>query len=309
MQVKNQKNSDSSRRLLLSLAVTCLLFLAEIIGGILSNSLALLSDAGHVLTDGFALALSFIAIIISRRPTDWRATFGYQRIGILAALINGASLIIIAFFIAVEAYQRLQSPPDIDVGLMLTVAAGGLIGNLLMAWLLHGEHNDLNVRSAWLHVVGDTLSSVGVIAAGIIIYCTGWSVIDPIISAAVCLMILISGARVVKDALWIFLDLTPAGFHPEDIAARLSDIQGIRDIHDVHVWAISHGVPAFSAHIRINDQKISDADAIRHEIEHRLEHIGISHTVIQLECADCGANGLYCEQKGADGNISHGHCH
>jgi cobalt-zinc-cadmium efflux system protein len=297
------------KRLLCSLAITVVLFAAEAAGGWLSNSLALLSDAGHVLTDGFALVLSLIAVIISRRPTDWRATFGYQRIGILAALINGASLIIISFFIAVEAYQRVQSPPDIDVGLMLIVATGGLIGNLLMAWLLHGEHNDLNVRSAWLHVVGDTLSSVGVIAAGIIIYFTGWGLIDPIISAAVCIMILISGVRVVKDALWIFLDLTPAGFHPEEIAAKLSDIPGIKDIHDVHVWAISHGIPAFSAHIRINDRKISEADAVRLEIEHRLEHMGISHTVIQLECADCGANGLYCEQKGASGIANHGYCH
>jgi cobalt-zinc-cadmium efflux system protein len=297
------------KKLIWSLAVTVLLFAAEAVGGVLSNSLALLSDAGHVLTDGFALALSLIAIAISRRPTDWRATFGYQRIGILAALINGASLIIIAFFIAAEAYQRLQAPPDIDVRIMLIIATGGLIGNLVMAWLLHGEHNDLNVRSAWLHVVGDTLSSIGVIAAGVIIHFTGWSAIDPIISALVCIMILISGTRVVKDALWIFLDLTPAGFHPEEVAKQLSNIPGIRDIHDVHIWSISHGIPAFSAHVRVNDQRISEADAVRHEIEHRLEQIGISHTVIQLECADCGANGIYCEQKGANGNVSHGHCH
>jgi cobalt-zinc-cadmium efflux system protein len=299
----------SEKRLIWSLAVTVLLFAAEAVGGVLSNSLALLSDAGHVLTDGFALALSLIAIAIGRRPTDWRATFGYQRIGILAALINGASLIIIAFFIAFEAYERLQAPPDIDVSVMLVIASAGLIGNLLMAWLLHGEHHDLNVRSAWLHVIGDTLSSAGVIAAGVIIYFTGWRAIDPIISALVCVMILISGARVVKEALWIFLELAPAGFHPEEIARQLSDISGIMDIHDLHIWSISHKIPAFSAHVRVCDQKISEADTIRHEIEHRLEHLGIGHTVIQIECADCGSNGLYCEQKGAAANSTHNHCH
>jgi cobalt-zinc-cadmium efflux system protein len=299
----------SQKRLIWSLAVTVLLFAAEAVGGILSNSLALLSDAGHVLTDGFALALSLIAIAIGRRPTDWRATFGYQRVGILAALINGASLIIIAFFIAVEAYHRLQAPPDINVGMMLIVAAGGLVGNLVMAWLLHGEHQDLNVRSAWLHVMGDTLSSVGVIAAGMIIYFTGWGAIDPIISAFVCVMILVSGASVVKEALWIFLELTPAGFHPEEVARQLSDIPGISDIHDLHLWSISHRIPAFSAHVRINDQKISEADTIRHEIERRLALMGIGHAVIQMECVSCDSSGFYCDQKGTDGSDLNKHCH
>jgi cobalt-zinc-cadmium efflux system protein len=298
----------SQKRLIWSLAVTVLLFAAEAVGGILSNSLALLSDAGHVLTDGFALALSFIAIAIGRRPTDWRATFGYQRIGILAALINGASLIIIAFFIAVEAYQRLQSPPEINVRMMLIIAAGGLIGNLLMAWLLHGEHHDLNVRSAWLHVIGDTLSSVGVIIAGVIIYFTGWRAIDPIISVLLCVVILISGARVVKEALWIFLELTPAGFHPEEIAGKLSDIPGITDIHDLHLWSISHAIPAFSAHVRVNDQKISEADTIRIEIERRLALMGIGHAVIQMECVACDSSGFYCDQKGTNGSGLNNHC-
>jgi len=300
---------NSQSRLIWSLAVTILLFVAEAVGGILSNSLALLSDAAHVLTDGFALALSLIAIIIAQRPTDWRATFGYQRIGILAALINGASLIIIAFFIAYEAYERFKYPPVIDAGLMLVIATAGLVGNVVMAWLLHGEHHDLNVRSAWLHVIGDTLSSVGVIVAGLVIYFTGWRAIDPIISALLCVVILISGARVVKEALWIFLELTPAGFHPEDVAQRLSDISGVVDIHDLHLWSISHRIPAFSAHVRVCDQKISEADAIRHEIEHRLEHMGIGHTVIQIECADCGANGLYCVQNGSAAKSPHTHCH
>jgi cobalt-zinc-cadmium efflux system protein len=298
----------SQKRLIWSLAVTVLLFAAEAIGGILSKSLALLSDAAHVLTDGFALVLSLIAIVIAKRPTDWRATFGYQRIGILAALINGASLIIIAFFIAYEAYQRFKEPPAIDAQLMLVIAVAGLIGNLVMAWLLHGEHHDLNVRSAWLHVIGDALSSVGVIIAGLVIYFTGWRAIDPIISLVVCVMILISGVRVVREALWIFLELTPAGFHPEDVAQQLSDIPGIIDIHDLHLWSISHRIPAFSAHIRVCDQKLSEADTIRHEIEHRLEHMGIGHTVIQIECADCGSNGLYCERKKGTDSRPHNHC-
>jgi cobalt-zinc-cadmium efflux system protein len=297
------------KRLILTVGITLLILVGEVIGGIVSNSLALLSDAGHVLTDGFALVLSLIAIFIGKRPTDWRATFGYQRVGILAALINGASLVIIAFFIAAEAYQRLQAPPDIDVPVMLIISTAGLLGNLLMALLLHGGHHDLNVRSAWLHVIGDTLSSVGVMAAGVIIYFTGWSLIDPIISAVVCFMILISGTRVVKEALWIFLDLTPAGFHPEEIVRQLSAISGIADIHDIHLRSISHMIPSFSAHVRITEQKMSEADAIRKEIEHRLSHMGIIHTVIQIECADCGSNGLYCKQAVSNGRPVNGHCH
>ena len=167
-------NDKSQQRLILSLIVTFIIFIAEVFGGILSHSLALLSDAGHVLTDAFALGLSLVALLIMKRPSDYRATYGYQRIGLVAALINGVSLVVIALFIFIEAYKRYYAPPEINTSVMLSIAAAGLAGNLIMAWILGHKHHDLNMKSAWLHVLGDTVSSVGVIIAGLIIKFTGW---------------------------------------------------------------------------------------------------------------------------------------
>ena len=287
-------NNNSQRRLVLSLIVLSIIFVVEVIGGIISHSLALLSDAGHVLTDAFALILSLIAAMIMKKKPDYKATYGYQRIGILAALINGVSLVVIAMFIFVEGYKRFKSPPEIDSDIMLAIATAGLIGNLIMAWILGHRHEDLNIKSAWLHVIGDTISSVGVIAAGLIIKLTGWILIDPMVSGVVGIIIISGGIRVIKESLWIFLELSPAGFRADEITESLSRIQGILNIHDVHVWSIGHGIPAFSAHIQIPDQMISEADSIRKKIEHELEYFGIRHSVIQIECAGCDEKGLYC---------------
>ncbi|BCB97059.1 cation efflux family protein [Dissulfurispira thermophila] len=298
----------SIKKLSWALAVTLIIFSGEVIGGILSNSLALLSDAGHVLTDAFALGLSLIASMVMRKVPDYRATYGYQRIGILAALINGVSLVVIAMFIFVEGYKRFKSPPEINSDVMLAIATAGLIGNLVMAWILGHKHDDLNIKSAWLHVIGDTISSAGVIAAGLIIKFTGWLIVDPIVSGFVGVIIIIGGVRVIKESLWIFLELSPAGFKADEIAKVLSKVPGIINIHDVHIWSIGHGIPAFSAHVQIHDQKISEADCIRKEIEHMLLHLGILHSVIQMECAECDKNGLYCTPKTIDA-ADHKHQH
>ena len=209
-------DDKSQKRLFLSLLVTIGILIAEVIGGIMSHSLALLSDAGHVLTDAFALGLSLIALLIMKRPSDNRATYGYQRIGLIAALINGVSLVVIAMFIFLEAYKRFNSPPEINTSVMLFIAAAGLLGNLIMAWILGHKHEDLNMKSAWLHVLGDTISSVGVIVAGVVIKLTGWVLADTIASGIVGVMIIIGGTRVIKETLWILLDLSPVGFHAED---------------------------------------------------------------------------------------------
>ena len=288
---------NSQKRLLLSLAVTIVIFIAEALGGIISQSLALLSDAGHVLTDAFALGLSLIALMIMKRPSDYKATYGYQRIGILAALINGISLVVIAIFIFIEAFNRFYAPPEINSSVMLSIAAAGFAGNLVMAWILGHKHHDLNMKSVWLHVLGDTVSSAGVIIAGLIIKFTGWVLADTIASGIVGCMIIIGGIRVVKEALWIFLELSPLGFNADEISEKLSKIKGVINIHDVHIWSIGHGTPAFSAHVQIHDQKISEADTIRQGIEHLLEHTGIRHSVIQIECAECESSGLYCSVK------------
>ncbi len=282
------------KRLIWSLAVTLVILAGEVVGGLLSNSLALLSDAGHVLTDAFALGLSLVAAMVMKRPSDYRATYGYQRIGLLAALINGVSLVVMAIFIFMEAYARLVSPPAINSSLMLVVATAGLIGNIAMALILSRGHKDLNLQSAWLHVLGDTVSSVGVIAAGFIIKFTGWVLADPLASCLVGVMIIVGGGRVIKEALWIFLELSPAGFHAEEISSLIADIPGVVCVHDVHIWSIGHGIPAFSGHVQVTDQKISEADGVRKEIEHKLSHLGIRHSVIQMECAECEANDTYC---------------
>ena len=248
-----------------------------------------------MLTDAFALGLSLIAAMVMKKPSDFRATYGYQRIGLLAALINGSSLVVIAIFIFIETYHRLHSPPVINSSLMLIIASGGFLGNILMAWILGRGHKDLNLKSAWLHVIGDTLSSAGVIIAGLIMRFTGWMLADPIASGLVGIMIVWGGVRVIKEALWIFLELSPSGFHVEDISAEIARIPGVLCVHDVHIWSIGHGIPAFSGHIQVHDQKISVADRIRTVIEHRLSDLGIKHSVIQMECAECGANGLYCK--------------
>lgn len=297
----------SQQRLILSLIVTFIIFIAEVFGGILSHSLALLSDAGHVLTDAFALGLSLIALLIMKRHSDYKATYGYQRIGLLAALINGISLVVIAIFILIEAYKRFYAQPEIDSSVMLSIAAAGLLGNLVIAWILGHKHHDLNMKSAWLHVLGDTVSSAGVIIAGLIIKFTGWVFVDTIASVIVGCMIIIGGARVIKETLWILLDLSPIGFHPDDLAKAIAGIPGVRNVHDVHVWSIGHGIPAFSGHVQVNDQKISDADNIRKDIERLLSDRGIKHAVIQMECADCCNNNIYCNINAENTHQGHSH--
>jgi cobalt-zinc-cadmium efflux system protein len=278
-----------------SIGVTLVVFAGEVVGGILSNSLALLSDAGHVFTDVFALGLSLIALHIMRRPPNYRATYGYQRIGLLAALINGCTLVLISVFIFIEAYKRFSVPPEIHTGTMFFVAVAGLVGNMIMMWILGKGHKNLNVKSAWLHVVGDTLTSVGVIIGAVVIRLTGWYLIDPIVSVIVGIVIIIGSWPVIKEVLWVFLELSPLNLHAEEISKTLCGMKNVLGVHDVHIWSIGHGIPAFSAHVFVNDVKISETDGIRKEIEEKLSGLGIKHTVLQMECAECQVNGLYCQ--------------
>ena len=297
------------KRLLLSFALTLLILFAEVIGGIVSKSLALLSDAGHMLTDVFALGLSMIAMRIGRKPSDRRATFGYQRIGLLAAVINAVSLIIIAFFVFYESYHRFISPLQIHTTTMLIFAGIGLTGNILIALILGHSHKDLNIKSAWLHVLGDTLSSVGVVISGVIIIYTGWLYADPVASIFIGVIILFSGIRVVKEALMIFLEMTPTGFDLENIARKIAEIPGVMGIHNVHFWSPSHRNVAFSAHIWAQDQKLSEVTGIRKTIEEALMAMDIRHIMLQFECAECETNGLYCQihMEGNGNNDSHQH--
>jgi cobalt-zinc-cadmium efflux system protein len=299
--------AEIQRRLALSFVITLLILLVEVAGGLLSNSLALLSDAGHVLTDAFALGLSLIAARISRRPSDLRATYGYQRVGLLAAVINGVSLVGIALFIFIESYERFLSPPGINTPLMLVVAAGGLLANVAMAFILGRGHKDLNIKSAWLHVLGDTLSSLGVVASGIVIYYTGWLYADPIAGVVIGVIIISGGVRVIKESMAIFLDLAPKGYNVETIASKLSEMSGVLGIHDVHIRSVAHGRIHFSAHIWVHDQRLSELAGVREEIEGKLREMGISHIMLQFECAECETRGLYCQVHEEDISDPHSH--
>lgn len=295
---------SSTKRLFITLIITFLIFFVELIGGIFSNSLALLSDAGHVFTDSLAIILSLIASIIVKRPSGKKATYGYQKIGILAAFINGVSLIVIAVLIFFEGYRRLLDPPVINSSVMLTVAFFGFLGNLVMALILGHKHEDLNIKSAWLHVIGDTISSAGVILAGLIIKYTQWLIIDPIISWLVGFIIIYGGIRVLKDSLFIFLDFVPKGLEVNEIIDKIRNINGISDIHDVHIWSIGYGIPAFSAHVVVDVTLLYEADKIRNKIEEELEKMGIKHSVIQMESYRCDKKSFYCELRKS---LSHRH--
>jgi cobalt-zinc-cadmium efflux system protein len=295
------------KRLFLTFSITLLIFSAEVIGGLLSNSLALLSDAGHVLTDAFALGLSLIAAQISKRPSDYRATYGYQRVGLLAAVINGLSLFCISVFIFVESYQRFISPPPINISVMLPIAIGGLIGNIVMVFILGHGHHDLNIKSAWLHVLGDTLSSIGVIISGVILYLTGWTYADPVAGFLIGIIILSGGIRVVKEATSIFLELVPKGFDVEDIAKRIAELPEVMGIHDIHIWSLTHKRVSFSAHIWVHDQRLSELQPLRNKIEVLLRELKISHILLQFECAECESNGLYCQLHTEEEQNTHHH--
>lgn len=284
-----------SDRLRKTLFISASIFLAECTGGLISNSLALLSDAGHVLTDTFAIGLSLIAAEISKRPADFRATYGYHRFGLMAALINGISLVGISVYIFYESYKRALSPEEIDLTIMLPVAFLGFLGNLIMTFILRKGHEDLNLKSAWLHVLGDTISSAAVILSGFLINLTGLKIIDTVTGILIGLVIIFGGIRVIKEALHIFLELTPPGFETEEIIREIKDIKGVLDIHDVHLWAITKGQVAFSCHVYVKDQKLSDLECIKKEIEKRLRNKGVNHIIVQFECQGCEEAQLYCK--------------
>lgn len=286
------------KRLAFTLLVTLVIMAAELAGGYLSNSLALLSDAGHMVTDALAIMLGLAATIISRKPSDRRATFGYERVGHLAALINGLSLLIIAVVIFYEAYERFMAPPAVDIRVMITIAAVGLAGNAAMVFIVGHGHDDLTLKSVWLHVLGDTLSSVGVIVSGLIIYLTHWTYADPIASVLIGGVIIWGGIRLVRDTVAIFLNLTPTGFDVEKIAADIARMPDVIDVHDVHLWPLAHNQIAFSAHILVDDKMLREAEATKKNIEALLREAGVHHSTLQIECscADCDPN-LFCAIK------------
>jgi cobalt-zinc-cadmium efflux system protein len=289
-------DQHTEQRLLLALALTGLILLLEVAGGLWTGSLALLSDAAHILLDVLALALSYVALRVSARPADDRYTYGFHRVRVLAALANGALLVLVAFGIFREAWLRLQDPAPVLAGAMLTVAVIGLIVNLIVMRVLGDhDHSDLNVHSAFLHVLGDTLSSVGVIAAGVLIFFTGWTWVDPLASVLIGIVIVVGSTRLLRSALHILAEGVPEGLTAREVAAAIKDVPHVAEVHDLHVWTVSPGYAALSAHVVLSDRSLAEAQSVQEDLKRvLLEKFGIHHTTIQFECVNCGQGTLTC---------------
>lgn len=264
------------------LGLTALFMLAEVVGGIVSNSLALLADAGHMFTDVGAIGLSLLAMRWAQRPPSPEKTYGYVRLEILAALVNGATLLVIAGFIVWEAWKRLHAPLEVDGPIMLGVAAVGLVVNLVGAFLLHGHaHDNLNVRGAYLHVLGDLLGSVGAIGAGLIILFTGWTPADPIVSVFIAVLLLVGAWRLVKEATDVLLEAAPSHIDVSEVLDDLRRVEGLDDVHDLHVWTLTSGFVALSGHGVIDEPE--RLRPVLEEIRERARAHGIEHVTFQLE--------------------------
>ena len=289
-------SSVGSRPLKTVLAIVLVVMAAEVIGGILSNSLALLSDAGHMLVDALALGLSLFAITIARRPATPTKTYGYHRVEIMAALANGTTLILVSLYIFYEAYHRFLDPPAVQTPLMLLVATIGLIANLTGILLLRKvSRSNLNIRAAFWHIIGDTISSVGVIVGGVIILVTGWYIADPIIAVFIGGIILWGAVRLVSESVDILLEAAPKHIQVDKVIQTIKNVSGVDDVHDIHVWTITSGMHALSAHLRIEDQKVSQSAEIVETVSRDLaRYFNITHTTLQLECGSC-PTGLICD--------------
>ncbi len=280
--------------MLIAFSITLLMMVAEVIGGLLSNSLALLSDAGHMLTDNLALLLSFFAMKFATLPATERKTYGFYRLEILAALLNGVVLVVLSIYIMYRAYLRMQHPQPVEGQLMLIIAVIGLVANIIGAWFLFKHsHTNLNIRGAYLHIVGDALSSIGVVIGGGVILFTGWYLIDPILSVLISLVIIYGSWSLVTESVNILLESVPAHLNIETVAAEMEKVKGVREAYHIHIWSITSGIYAMSAHVIIDDRLVSTSKETLDSIEALLaERFKIIHSTIQLECERCDVSGV-----------------
>jgi len=257
----------------------------EIAGSWFSNSLALLSDAGHMFTDILALGLAMFAVTMACKPASPRVTYGYYRFEILAALANGVLLGMIALILFYEAWMRFLNPPEVAGGVVVVVAAVGLVANLAGLYILKGAaHLGLNVRGAAMHVLSDTLSSAGVVVGGAVIALTGWMQIDSILSAAIGLVIVVGAVRLVREAVNVLLETAPAGISLATVRGEIESISGVRQVHDLHIWSITSGMTALSGHVVLQATTLEHSDQILNTIKERLrQRYAIEHTTIQVE--------------------------
>ncbi|MFD0678050.1 MULTISPECIES: cation diffusion facilitator family transporter [unclassified Paenibacillus] len=279
-------SSEGNRKgLTIALIITASIMLLEFFGGIVTNSLALLSDSGHMLSDAASLLLSLIAIGFASRPASPSKTFGYLRFEILAALFNGVTLFVVAIFIMWEAYHRFLQPPVVASGSMMIIAAVGLLANLASAWSLMRKgdvKNNMNLRSAYLHIISDALGSIGAIVAGLLMLAFSWYIADPIISVIVSLLILKSAWGVIKHSIHILMEGTPSSLNQDAVREALEGIAGVVDVHDLHIWTITSGLDSLSCHLLIEDNQDSQ-HILQQAIQQLEERFQIQHATIQVE--------------------------
>src|SRR5215510_10254791 len=279
----SHSRKSNRRRLTAVLALTFAYMLAEAIGGFITNSLALLSDAGHMLADVASLVLALLALWFSARPVTPKKTYGYYRMEILAALANGAALVVISLLIAYEAFQRIKTPEAVRGFEVMLIATGGLVVNGISAAVLHAASEDnLNVRAAFLHVMGDVLGSLGAIVAGLLIWRWGWLIADPLISVAMCLLIIYSSWQLIRESVNILLEGTPSHINIRAVVEAMHGVPGVTNVHDLHVWTISSGMEALSAHVTL-EPTVSQKTALDTLQERLRADFNIGHLTIQIE--------------------------
>ena len=288
-----------------ALGLTCMVLLVELAGGLAAHSLALLSDAGHVLTDVFALGLAWFAVAQAKRPADHRRSYGYHRVSILAALVNAVTLIVIVIVIAVEAVRRLANPEPVQGGLVIVAALVGIAINAFVMFGLRGDTHNLNMRAAFIHVTGDIGASIGVVAAGAIILLTGWLAIDPLLSMAIAVLIAFGAWRIVRETVNLLMEGTPRDINLAAVTSEITGTPLISSMHDLHVWALSSDEMALSVHVVVDDRPLGEAEHVVRDLERRLcDRFAIGHTTIQVEsCHPCG------EINHGAGQHNHPHTH
>ena len=277
------RREDSRRRLVVALGINLVMLVAEAVGGVITGSLAVLADAGHLLSDVGSIVLALIAARLAARPASGRRTFGYQRSEVLAALVNGLTLVAVSVFIAIEAIGRFSDPPEIAGGGVLALGVFGLLGNALATWYLaRGQRDDINLEGVIRHSFADALGSLGVIVAGAIVLAGGSDIVDPIVGLLISVLVLISSWRLLKEPFDVLMEAAPADLDVDRMGAAICRVEGVRSVHDLHVWTVTAGFPALAAHVVV--ARGSDRDQIRQRLEMELgESFGIEHTTLQME--------------------------
>lgn len=301
------------KTLTISFFIIATFMIVEAIGGFLTNSLALLSDAGHMFSDAVSLGVAVLAFKLGEKVADYSRTYGYKRFEILAAVFNGVTLIIISIFIFYEAIQRFINPPEIATTGMLVIATIGLIVNIVVAWIMMrggDTHDNLNMRAAFLHVIGDMLGSVAAILAALFIMFFGWGWLDPLASIVVALIILMGGFRVTKESIHVLMEGTPRNVNLDEVISLFKNTPGIVDIHDLHVWSITSGQNALSCHAVVKENiTLQQCQKLLKKIEHDLLHLGIGHVTIQIENEDHSCDDSILCQIEVEPHHHHHHHH